>query len=201
MSFGFTTLPRDLDIFSPPSPRIMPWLVRLAYGSFVGTRPIVVEELVPEAGVQQMERRVLHAAVVPVHGRPVFESFRTGESLCCCAGPYSAGNTTRSPPTAAWCRSRAGPAPPHFGQVVLTQSVILESGRFAVVRRLVALDLREQERKLILRQRHPAARRALYHRDGLAPVALAGEYPVAQLEVRLGMADALVRHATSSWRG
>ena len=30
MSLGFTTLPRDLDIFSPPSPRIMPWLVRFA---------------------------------------------------------------------------------------------------------------------------------------------------------------------------
>ena len=28
MSLGLTTLPRDLDIFSPPSPRIMPWLVR-----------------------------------------------------------------------------------------------------------------------------------------------------------------------------
>ena len=30
MSLGFTTFPRDLDIFSPPSPKIMPWLVRLA---------------------------------------------------------------------------------------------------------------------------------------------------------------------------
>ena len=30
MSSGFTTLPRDLLIFSPFSPRIMPWLVRLA---------------------------------------------------------------------------------------------------------------------------------------------------------------------------
>ena len=30
ISLGLTTLPRDLDIFSPPSPRIMPWLVRLA---------------------------------------------------------------------------------------------------------------------------------------------------------------------------
>ena len=29
MSLGFTTFPRDLDIFSPPSPRSMPWLVRL----------------------------------------------------------------------------------------------------------------------------------------------------------------------------
>ena len=30
---GLTTLPRDLLIFSPFSPRIMPWLVRFAYGS------------------------------------------------------------------------------------------------------------------------------------------------------------------------
>ena len=28
ISSGLTTLPRDLDIFSPFSPRIMPWLVR-----------------------------------------------------------------------------------------------------------------------------------------------------------------------------
>ena len=28
-SLGLTTFPRDLDIFSPPSPRIIPWLVRL----------------------------------------------------------------------------------------------------------------------------------------------------------------------------
>jgi hypothetical protein len=30
ISSGLTTLPRDLLIFSPFSPRIMPWLVRLA---------------------------------------------------------------------------------------------------------------------------------------------------------------------------
>ena len=30
MSSGLTTLPRDLLIFSPFSPKIMPWLVRLA---------------------------------------------------------------------------------------------------------------------------------------------------------------------------
>ena len=28
MSSGLMTFPRDLDIFSPFSPRIMPWLVR-----------------------------------------------------------------------------------------------------------------------------------------------------------------------------
>ena len=31
----------------------------------------IIEELVPEAGIQQMQRRVLHAAVVPVDGAPI----------------------------------------------------------------------------------------------------------------------------------
>ena len=68
----------------------------------------------------------------------------------------------------------------------------LGDGRFAVVGRLIAFHLRQKQRKLLLRQRHPAARRAFHHRDRLAPVALTGEYPVAQLEVCLGMADTLV---------
>ena len=40
MSFGLTTLPLDLDIFSPPSARIRPWDVRFLYGSEKGTAPI-----------------------------------------------------------------------------------------------------------------------------------------------------------------
>ena len=45
ISSGLTTFPRDLDIFSPFSPKIMPWLVRFLYGSFVGTRPISYRNL------------------------------------------------------------------------------------------------------------------------------------------------------------
>ena len=45
MSSGLTTLPRDLLIFSPFSPRIMPWLVRFAYGSGLLTMPMSYRNL------------------------------------------------------------------------------------------------------------------------------------------------------------
>ena len=38
-----------------------------------GNNADIIEELVPEAAVEQVERGVLHAAVVPVDGRPVVE--------------------------------------------------------------------------------------------------------------------------------
>ena len=37
-----------------------------------GNNALIVKELVPEPGVEQMKRRVLHAAVVPVNREPVF---------------------------------------------------------------------------------------------------------------------------------
>ena len=40
ISSGLTTLPLDLDIFSLPSPKIIPWLNSFWNGSFVGTTPI-----------------------------------------------------------------------------------------------------------------------------------------------------------------
>mmetsp|Transcript_29056 Transcript_29056/g.49658 ORF Transcript_29056/g.49658 Transcript_29056/m.49658 type:complete len:288 (-) Transcript_29056:531-1394(-) len=39
MSSGLTTLPRDLDIFSPSSPRIIPWCTSFLNGSAHSTRP------------------------------------------------------------------------------------------------------------------------------------------------------------------
>ena len=41
----------------------------------------IVEEFVPETAVQQMERCVLHAAVVPVDRGPVFEGLLAGKLL------------------------------------------------------------------------------------------------------------------------
>ena len=68
----------------------------------------------------------------------------------------------------------------------------LGNGAFAVVGRLVAFDLRQHQRQLIFGHGHPAALRAGDHRDRLAPVALTGENPVAQLVVDLFVAPALL---------
>ena len=66
------------DIFSPFSPRIMPWEVRFWYGSGARNNPLIIEELMPESGIEQMQCRVLHTAVVPVNRHPVFQR------LCAC---------------------------------------------------------------------------------------------------------------------
>ena len=63
----------------------------------------------------------------------------------------------------------------------------------AGIGRLIVVHLRQQHRKLIFRHRHPAALLALDQRNRLAPVALAGEDPVAQLVIHLALAD-LVFH-------
>ena len=55
--------------------------------------------------------------------------------------------------------------------------------RFTGTGRLIALYLRQTQRKLILRNRHAAALWTVDDRNGLAPVSLTGEYPVAQLVV------------------
>ena len=164
----------------------------LGVGLLGGHGADVIEELMPEPGVQQMQRGVLHAAVVPVHGRPVFQGLLGGQGLVVVgvhipqevpAGASPLGHGVGFPLGGAAALGAGGVHPVgHLGQ-----------GRLAVVGELVALHLRQQQGQLLLRQGHPAALLALHQRDRLAPVALAAEHPVTELEVGLGMADALLR--------
>ena len=52
--------------------------------------------------------------------------------------------------------------------------------------------LRQQHRQVLLRHRHDAALVAVDHGDGRAPVALAGDEPVAQLVAHGALAPALL---------
>ena len=63
---------------------------------------------------------------------------------------------------------------------------------FAVLARLKVLDLGQTQGQLALRQGHPAALVAVDHGDRLAPVTLAAEDPVTQLEVDLLVALAVL---------
>jgi len=42
---------------------------------------LVIQEFMPESGIQQMQGRVLHTTIVPVNRQPVFECFRTCQCL------------------------------------------------------------------------------------------------------------------------
>ena len=82
--------------------------------------------------------------------------------------------------------------PPQLGARGVDPVGHLGERAFAVVGRLVAVHLRQHERQLLLGHGHPAALRAVDKGDRLAPVALAGEDPVAQLVVDLFMAPSLL---------
>ena len=138
-----------------------------------------------------MQRRVLHAAVVPVDRSPILLGFlRDGHILVMRvhiaqiiprrASPLGHGVGLALCGAAA---ARAGGVDPvgHLGNRAL-----------AVVGRLIALDLRQNQRQLILGHGHPAALGAGDHRNGLAPVALTGEDPVTELVVDLLVAPALL---------
>ena len=151
----------------------------------------VVQELMPEAGVEQVERGVLHAAVVPVHGAPVILRLVGDERLVVVRVHIAQEVPARPRPL------RHGVGLALGGAAALRAFRVdpvghLGDGALAVVGRLVALDLRQNERQLLLGNGHPAARRAVDQRNGLAPIALAGEHPVTQLVVDLLMAPALL---------
>ena len=151
----------------------------------------IIEELVPEAGVQQVKRRVLHTAVIPVNGGPIgFSFFGDGSILVVRvhiaqiipAGACPLGHGVRLAFGRA-AAARASSVDP-VGH--------LRQWAFAIVSRLIAVNLRKNNGQLLLGNRHPAALRAGDHRDGLAPVALAGENPVAQLVIHFLMAPTLL---------
>ena len=151
----------------------------------------VIQELVPETAVQQMQGGVLHAAVVPVHGAPILERLLAGD-----------GVVVLRVAVAQEVPARTGPLGHSVG-LALGGGTAAGAGRadplgmarqraFAVLARLKVLDLGQAQGQLALGQGHPTALVAIDHGDGLAPVALTAEHPVAQLEVDLLVALAVL---------
>ena len=163
----------------------------LLVGLLGGRHADVVQEFVPEPGVEQVEGGVLHAAVIPVYRGPVVQRLLGGQGIAVVGvhipqevpgGARPLGHGVGFPLGGAAAAGAGGLDPVgHLGQ-----------GGFAVVGGLVGLHLREEQGQLALGQRLPAALVAVHHGDGLAPVTLAGEHPVPQLVVDLGRADALL---------
>ena len=153
----------------------------------------VVEEFMPEAAVKQMQRRMLHAAVVPVDGEPVVERFLARERLVVVRVRIAQEIPRGTGPLGHRVRLALGRAAAVRARRIDPVGHLRER-RLAVVGRLIALDLRQAQRQLLFRQRHVAALFALDNRDRLAPIALAREDPVAQLIVDLLVAEALFLH-------
>ena len=165
----------------------------LGIGLLSGHHADVIEELVPEAGVEQVQRGVLHTTVVPVHGRPVVQRLLGGQGLVVVGVHIAQEVPGGTGPLGHGIRLTLGRAAA-LGAGGVDPVGHLGEGGLAGIGDLVRVHLRQQQGQLILRQRHPAALGAVHQRDGLAPVTLAAEDPVTEFEVGLGTANAVLRH-------
>ena len=142
----------------------------------------------PETGIQQVQRGMFHTAVVPVDVHPVVKRFFGSKFPVVVRITVTQEIPGRTRPV----RHHVG-FPPRFAAAFRTSGVnpveSLGQRRFAFVVRMIVRHLRQFERQLRFGNRLPAAVFAVNHRDRFAPVTLAGEYPVAQLEVHFGAAE------------
>ena len=137
-----------------------------------------------------MPGHMLHTAVIPVYGHPVFDLVMIRECLV-----VVGIHITKEIP--------GGSCPLGHGiGLSLRRAAALGAGAvdkfrdpgqrgLAVLTGLKVLDLRQAQRQFLIRNRHDAAVGAVDQRNGLAPVTLSVEGPVFHLVLDTGMADAL----------
>ena len=139
---------------------------------------LVIQEFMPESGIQQMQGRVLHTAIVPVDRQPVFKCFRT----CQCLVIVRIGITQEIP-------GRSSPLRHCIGLTLCRTTTAWTSRiypvghcckrRFSVVCRHITFYFRKKQRQLALIDRHIPTFIAVNNRNRLPPVTLTGEYPVS----------------------
>ena len=152
----------------------------------------VVEEVVPETGINQVARHMLHAAVVPVDRHPVVNLLSVRELLAVmrvAVAKEIPGGTRplRHGIGLTLCRTaalRAG---------AVHERLDLRKRRLTVLTGLKVIHIGQAERKLLVRNRDHTAVRAVNQRNRLAPVTLTVKGPVLHLELHTRVADALLR--------
>ena len=150
----------------------------------------VIQELVPETAVQQVQGGVLHAAVVPVHRRPVLQRLLGGNGILAVRIHVAQEVPGRTGPLGHGI-GLTGRGAAAAGAGGLDPVGVAGQRGLAVGARLKVGDVGQRQGQAAFGQGLPAALLALDHGDGFAPVALAAEHPVAQLVVDLILALAV----------
>ena len=134
---------------------------------------------------------MLHSAVVPVYGKPVFHSLRIGERIIVVRVDIADKVPRRARPLRhgiglALCLSSA------LRTGAVDERIYLCERRLAALARLEILNIGQTERKLIIGNTDHAALRAVHDRDRLAPIALTVERPVLHLVLNTALAYSLL---------
>ena len=149
-----------------------------------GNSTDIIQELVPETGVQQVQCGMFHTAVVPVYRQPVFHPVPIGKSFVVVGVDITQeipGGTgpLRHCVCFPLCRAAAAGTCGVYPVCNPCQRAVAFACGFVVC------QLWQNQRQLVFRYGLPAALFTVYHGYRLAPVTLAGEYPVAQFIVYL----------------
>ena len=152
---------------------------------------LIVQEFVPETGVQQMQRGMLHTAVVPIHRHPVLKRLLAGKGLFVMRIYIPQEIPRRTCPLGHGIRlslSRSATA----GTCGIDPFGHSCQRRLSVIGRLIGFHFRQGQRQFALIDGHIAALITFYDGNGFAPITLSGEHPVTQLEISLAGTDALL---------
>ena len=134
---------------------------------------------------------MLHTAVVPVHGHPVFELVHIGKRLVV-VGIAIAEEIPGTSRPLGHCICLSLRRASALGACAVDKFRDLGKRGLSVLAGLKVLDLGESERKLFIRHAYNAALRAVDQRDRLSPVSLTVESPVLHLELHACVSDALL---------
>ena len=144
----------------------------------------IVQEVVPETGVEQVQSGMFHTAVVPVNRSPVFERFLACKRIVVVRVHIPKEVPGRSCPLGhRICLTFSGTTTAGAGGV---NPVGMSCQRaLAIFTRFKIGNLGQRQRQFALRNRLPAALLTLDHRDRFAPVTLTAKDPVAEFKVDL----------------
>ena len=153
--------------------------------------PEIPQKLVPESGIQQVKRRVFHAAVIEIDRHPVFQLLRIGERRVIVRIAIAQKVPARTRPVGHGVGFALGFAAARR-TIDFHPLAHVRKRRLALVIRFMRFHVGKHQRQLIIRNRNVTAFLAVDNRNRLAPISLTREYPVAKFVCRRTFADSLL---------
>ena len=184
VTFGFTHL---ISVRSKDQSLNRTFCVRLRSVDYTD----VIQEMMPETGIDHVSGNMLHTAVVPVNRHPVFQFLRICQAFVIVRINIAQEIPGRSCPLRHGIGLSSCIAST-FRALAFYEGINLGQRGFSLNARLKVLYLRQTKRQLLIRNRNNTAVLAVNDRNRLTPVSLTVECPVFHLELYTCTANALL---------
>ena len=153
------------SFYRHPVRESVPWIERFAYGSGVFTNAKIIQEMMPESGVDHMSGNMFHTTIIPVNRHPVFQFIHISKHMSVVRICISQEIPGRSCPlrhgiSFTFCCSTTFRASAVYKRINLCKWGLSVFARFEI------FNIRQAKRKLIFRNSYNTTVRAMDKRDG-----------------------------------